>query len=219
MEKEIDLLKNYPKTNRNYKERGLLKTEEDRIIARRFDKDFFDGDRKNGYGGFYYFSKFWQPVVPDFKNYWSLDHESSLLDVGCGKGFMLFDLKELIPEILIKGIDISAYAIENCKPEMKKHLEVANAKSLPYENNSFDVVVSINTVHNLDLKECGIALKEIERVSKKYSYVVVDAYNNEEEKERMYQWNLTAKTIMSRDEWKLFFKDVGYTGDYYWFTP
>ena len=102
---------------------------------------------------------------------------------------------------------------------MKKYLEVANAKSLPYENNSFDVVVSINTVHNLDLKECGMALKEIERVSKKHSYVVVDAYNNEEEKERMYQWNLTAKTIMSRDEWKLFFKDVGYTGDYYWFTP
>jgi ubiquinone/menaquinone biosynthesis C-methylase UbiE len=96
---------------------------------------------------------------------------------------------------------------------------VANAMLLPYEDNSFDVVFSINTVHNLERDDCGRALQEIMRVSKGKAFITVDAYRNDIEKERMFAWNLTAKTIMHVDEWKAFFKEVGYTGDYYWFIP
>jgi ubiquinone/menaquinone biosynthesis C-methylase UbiE len=132
---------------------------------------------------------------------------------------MLHDLTELIPGITVKGVDISKYAIENAMPDMKPHLEVANATNLPFKNDSFDVVISINTIHNLERKECGKALQEIERVSRGKSFITVDAYRNEEEKERMYAWNLTAKTILSVEEWILFFKEVGYSGDYFWFIP
>ncbi|RXJ66622.1 methyltransferase type 11 [Halarcobacter ebronensis] len=216
---EIDLLKNYPKTKRDLKQRADEKTEEVRSIARKFDKEFFDGERKYGYGGFKYMSRFWQPVIPTFIEHFNLNENSKLLDVGCAKGFMLFDIKEAIPNITLKGVDISTYAIENAKEEVKPFLQVANAKNLPFEDNSFDVVISINTIHNLEKDECAKALKEIERVSKGKSFITVDAYRNEEEKEAMYAWNLTAKTIMSVEEWKNFFKEVGYTGDYYWFVP
>lgn len=219
MGREIDLLKNYPKTKRDLKQRANEKTEEDRVIARQFGKDFFDGDRKHGYGGFNYISRFWQPVIPTFVDHFKLNKDSKLLDVGCAKGFMLFDLKEVIPDITVRGIDISTYAIENSKKEVKPFLSVADAKELPFEDNSFDVVISINTVHNLEKDECAKALQEIERVSRGKSFITVDAYRNEEEKEAMYAWNLTAKTIMSVDEWKKFFDDIGYTGDYYWFIP
>lgn len=219
MGKEIDLLVNYPKTKRNLDERVASKTEADRAIARQFGRDFFDGDRRHGYGGFNYFPRFWQPVIPTFQEYWGLQEGSSVLDVGCGKGFMLHDLAELIPGIVVKGIDISQYAIENAIDDMKPHVQVANAIKLPFPDDSFDVVISINTVHNLERKECGQALQEIERVSRGNSFITVDAYRNDEEKERMYAWNLTAKTIMSVDEWIGFFKDVGYTGDYFWFIP
>jgi SAM-dependent methyltransferase len=219
MGQKIDLLVHYPKTKRNAKERGASKTEEDRAIARKFGKDFFDGDRKHGYGGFSYFPRFWQPVIPTFKEHFGLTAESSVLDVGCGKGFMLHDMAELIPGISVKGIDISEYAIENTIEELKPHVRVANARNLPFENNSFDVVISINTVHNLERDECAVALREIERVSRGKSFVTVDAYRSEEEKELMYAWNLTAKTIMHEDEWVAFFEQVGYTGDYYWFIP
>ncbi len=219
MGKEIDLLVNYPKVKRNVDERGAEKTENDRAIARKFDKDFFDGDRKNGYGGFSYMPRFWQPVIPTFKKYWKLDKNSKVLDVGCAKGFMLYDLTKLIPGIEVKGIDVSSYAIENSLEEIRNNVSVANAVDLPFEDNSFDVVISINSIHNLDRKECGIALQEIERVSRGKSFITVDAYRNEEEKRRMFNWNLTAKTIMSVDEWILFFEEVGYTGDYYWFIP
>jgi len=219
MGKEIDLLVNYPKAKRNVEERGATKSEQDRTIARQFGKEFFDGDRKHGYGGFNYFSRFWQPVIPTFQDYFNLSGDSSLLDVGCAKGFMLYDLSLLIPGIKVKGIDISEYAIENALPEVKDDVHVADARDLPFENNSFDVVISINTVHNLKIDDCAKALQEIERVSKKHSYITVDAYRNEEEKERMYNWNLTAKTIMSVDEWQVFFKEIGYTGDFYWFIP
>lgn len=219
MGKEIDLLVNYPKAKRNVDERGAEKTENDRAIARKFDKDFFDGDRKHGYGGFSYMPRFWQPVIPTFKKYWKLDKNSKVLDVGCAKGFMLYDLTKLIPGIEVKGIDVSSYAIENSLEEIRNNLSVANAVDLPFEDNSFDVVISINSIHNLDRKECGIALQEIERVSRGKSFITVDAYRNEEEKRRMFNWNLTAKTIMSVDEWILFFEEVGYTGDYYWFIP
>jgi SAM-dependent methyltransferase len=219
MGKEIDLLVNYPKAKRNVEERGATKSEHDRTIARQFGKEFFDGDRKHGYGGFNYFSRFWQPVIPTFQDYFNLTGDSSLLDVGCAKGFMLYDLSLLIPGIKVKGIDISEYAIENALPEVRDDVQVADARHLPFEDNFFDVVISINTVHNLDIDDCAKALQEIERVSKKHSYITVDAYRNEEEKERMYNWNLTAKTIMSVDEWQVFFKEIGYTGDFYWFIP
>jgi ubiquinone/menaquinone biosynthesis C-methylase UbiE len=139
--------------------------------------------------------------------------------VGCGKGFMLYDIKLSIPEIKIKGIDISNYAIENSVEEVKKDLLVANACELPFPDNSFDVVISINTIHNLDLENCGKALREIQRVSKKNSFITVDAYRNEEEKKLMYAWNLTAKTIMSVEDWKKFFAKNCYNGDYFWFIP
>jgi len=219
MGKEIDLLVNYPKTKRNLDERAASKTEADRAIARQFGRDFFDGDRNHGYGGFSYMPRFWQPVIPTFRDYWLLSAASSVLDVGCGKGFMLHDLAELIPGITVKGVDISQYAIENAIEDMKPHVQVANATHLPFPDKSFDVVISINTIHNLEREECAKALREIERVSRSSSFITVDAYRNDEEKERMYAWNLTAKTIMSVEEWEQFFEEVGYTGDYFWFIP
>lgn len=219
MGQEIDLLINYPKTKRNLDERLASKTDSDRAIARQFGKDFFDGNRNHGYGGFNYYPKFWQPVIPTFRQHWSLTKDSSLLDVGCAKGFMLHDLKNLIPGIRVKGIDISEYAIEHAMPDVANDVQVASAEKLPFEDDSFDVVISINTVHNLEREECGKALQEIERVSRKGAFITVDAYRNEEEKERMYAWNLTAKTIMTVEEWVALFKEVGYTGDYYWFIP
>jgi ubiquinone/menaquinone biosynthesis C-methylase UbiE len=219
MGREIDLLVNYPKAKRNVDERGATKTEEDRAIARKFGKAFFDGDRKTGYGGFNYHPRFWQPVIPTMQEYWGLTAKSSLLDVGCGKGFMMHDLAALIPGITVKGIDISEYAIENAIEDMKPHVQVGNATRLPFPDKSFDVVVSINTVHNLDRAECGKALAEIERVVRGKSYITVDAYRTDAERERMQAWNLTARTIMSTTEWVAFFREVGYTGDYYWFIP
>ncbi len=216
---EIDLLKNYPKTKRNPDERAVQKTEEDRAIARKFSKDYFDGDRKYGYGGYSYQPRFWQPVIPTFVEHFGLTSHSSVLDVGCAKGFMLYDLRLLIPDIRYRGIDISEYAIENAIDDMKPFLSVGDARSLEFPDKSFDVVISINTIHNLDSDECAQALREIERVSRGKSFVTVDAYRDEEERKRMEAWNLTALTFMHVGEWVSFFKEAGYTGDYYWFIP
>ncbi|MAV81875.1 MAG: methyltransferase type 11 [Pelagibacteraceae bacterium] len=216
---EIDLLKNYPKSKRNLDERSMGTTSEVRAIARKFGKEFFDGDRKHGYGGFAYNSKFWENVIPDFVNFYNLKNGSKILDVGCAKGFMLFDFKQYNNNFILKGLDISRYAIENSKEEVRENLIVGDAKSLPFEDNTFDLVISINTIHNLELKDCGISLKEIERVTKKNSFITVDAYRNNEEKERMMKWNLTAKTIMSVEDWIDFFKSNNFNGDYYWFIP
>ena len=219
MGREINLLENYPQANRNLQERESGKTEEQRAIARQFGKEFFDGDRSTGYGGFTYSPRFWQPIIPTFVEHWQLTSDSSVLDVGCAKGFMLYDLVQAIPGISIAGIDVSEYAIENGKSEVKDFLSVADAMSLPFDDDSFDIVISINTIHNLELEECAQALQEIERVARRGAFVTVDAHRNDEEYERMMAWNLTAKTIMSVDDWVAFFHQVGYTGDYYWFIP
>ena len=216
---EIDLLAKYPKTKRNLDERAQEKTEEDRKIGRQFGKEYFDGERRFGYGGFSYQSRFWQPVVPDFQKQYHLTGQSTILDVGCAKGFMSHDFRELIPGITVAGIDISKYAIENALNDIKPFIQVANAKKLPYADKSFDLVISINTIHNLPLEECKQALREIQRVSKKNAFITVDAYRTEEEKKRMDMWNLTALTYMSVTEWEVLFKEVGYTGDYFWFIP
>lgn len=215
----VNLLKNYPQSKRDTSERASVKNEEIRKIAREFGEEFFDGNRAYGYGGFSYNPKYWNPVIPTFQEYWNLDSKSSILDVGCAKGFMIYDFINKIPALNIKGIDISNYAIENSKEEVKNLVTVGDAKSLDFEDNSFDYVISINTIHNLKKNECLTALKEIQRVSKISSFITVDAYNNEEEKKRMFDWNLTAKTIMSTSEWIDFFDEAEFTGDYYWFIP
>ena len=216
---EINLLKNYPRTKRNVEERGRAKTEEDRAVARRFGKEYFDGDRRYGYGGYQYHPRFWEKVVSDFQNYYGLTSKSSVLDVGCGKGFMLYDFARLIPGIKVRGIDGSRYAIDCAKEEIKPFLEIGNAKKLPFKDHSFDLVVSINTIHNLPRSECKQALQEIQRVARRHAFVTVDSYRSDEEKRRMDQWNLTALTYMHVEEWKALFRETGYSGDYDWFIP
>lgn len=219
MGQEIDLLVNYPRTKRNLDERAQQKTEQDRAIARKFGKEFFDGDRRHGYGGFGYQPRFWQPVIPTFRAHFGLDAQASVLDVGCAKGFMLHDMAALIPGITVRGVDISDYAIENAIEDMRGFVSVADAKALPFADKSFDVVISINTIHNLDREECAQSLREIQRVARKGAFITVDAYHNEDERKRMLDWNLTGRTIMHVDEWRRFFTENGYTGDYYWFIP
>ena len=219
MGKEIDLMANYPKAKRNIEQRAAEKTNEERKIARQFGRDFFDGDRRYGYGGYSYHERFWEGVIPTFKKFYNLKNESKVLDVGCGKGFMLYDFMRLIKGITVAGIDVSEYAIANAKDEVKPFVKLGDARELPFDDDSFDLVISITTVHNLEREGCKKALQEIERVSSNGKFITVDAYFNDDEKKRMDMWNLTALTYMHTDEWKGFFQEAGYTGDYYWFIP
>jgi SAM-dependent methyltransferase len=217
--KEIDLLAKYPKAKRNIETRNLSKSEEVRSVARKFGFEYFDGDRNHGYGGFTYNSKYWREVVQDLIQEYKLSSESSVLDVGCAKGFFLHDLKLALPGIKVAGVDISDYAIRNSMPGVRDFLRVADATELPFEDRSFDLVISVNTVHNLDRKNCKKALQEIERVKIRNAFITVDAYRNDEERKRMEAWNLTALTMMSDIEWKIVFEEAGYTGDFFWFIP
>ena len=218
MGKEINLLRKYPKSKRNLEKRKKNK-KKSQLIARKFDKRFFDGSRDTGYGGFNYNPKFWTEVIKDLVKFYKIDKKKNILDIGCAKGFALVDFKKRIPKLKVRGIDISKYAIKNSHKMVKKFLDVGCCSKLPYKDNSFDLVLAINTIHNLDKRQCSKAIKEINRVSKKNVFIMVDAYKNQKEKTKMYQWNLTAKTIMSRKEWKKFFKNNNYKGDYFWFTP
>ena len=214
---EINLLDLYPRSKRPIEERGKLVTEEHRKVARQFGKEYFDGDRLYGYGGYGYHPRFWQATVKRFRDYYQLAEDASVLDVGCGKGFMLHDFKALMPDLTVAGIDISDYAITHAIETVKPFLHEGNAKELPYEDASFDLVISINTIHNLPVEECKQALREIQRVTRRHAFITVDAWRTEEEKERLLKWNLTALTYMHVDDWKRLFEEVGYQGDYFWF--
>lgn len=217
MGQEINLLDKYPKSKRPIDDRALERTERDVAIAKQFGKEYFDGTRMQGYGGYSYHERFWTEVVKDFIKYYGLTKNSKILDVGCGKGFMLHDFKKALPGITVRGMDLSQYAIDNAIEEMKPFLKVGDAKDLSmFMDKEFDLVISINTVHNLKLDECKHAIKEIQRVAKN-AFITMDAWRNDDEKERMHKWNLTAETYMHVDDWKKLFAEIGYTGDYYWF--
>ncbi len=214
---EINLLDKYPKSKRPIEERGALITEEHRSIARRFGVEYYDGNRLTGYGGYNYHPRFWQETVTRFRDHYRLSPTASLLDVGCAKGFMLYDFKQAMPRMTIAGLDISEYGISHALDEVKPYLQIGNATQLPYPDKSFDLVICINTVHNLPLAECKQALREIQRVTRGHAFVTMDAWRTNDEKERLLKWNLTALTYMHVEEWKELFEEVGYTGDYYWF--
>lgn len=213
---EINLLNTHPTAKRNYNKRAAEKTPEIIRLAKQFGKDFFDGDRKCGYGGYKYDGR-WKAVVERMRQYYNLPSNAAILDVGCGKGFMLHDFKEIMPNCSVAGIDVSEYALEHSMPSVKPFLKVANAEPLPYPDNSFDLVVSINSIHNLPLEACKKSLQEIERVSKGKSYITVDAWRNDLERENLLKWVLTAETYMHVNDWEKLFSNIGFTGDYYWF--
>lgn len=217
MGQEVDLLDRYPRSKRPIDDRAKLITEEHRAAAREFGVEFFDGDRLSGYGGYSYHPRFWTDTVKRFRDHYQLAPDARVLDVGCAKGFMMYDFTLLMPDIYIRGVDISRYACDHAKEEVKGLIRVADAKQLPFEDNSFDLVISINTIHNLPLEECKQALCEIQRVTRKDAFITVDAWRNDAERKAMLEWNLTAQTYMDVNDWKRLFGEIGYTGDFYWF--
>ncbi len=202
------------KTKRDYLERVIKHDKaECAEVAKRLDKDYWDGDRKYGYGGYYYDGR-WAVIAKDFFKHYGLKTGNCILDVGCGKGFLLHDVKLLYPDMEVKGIDVSQYALDNAKEEIKPFLDLGSVCKLPYTDNEFDLVISLNTLHYLYIYELEQALKEIERVSKGNSYIVVESYRNESEKANLLHWQLTCECIFTPQEWEWLFNKFGYTGDY-----
>ncbi len=204
----------HKKTKRNYLERVTKHNKaECAKIAKRYGKEYFDGDRRYGYGGYKYDGR-WRVVAEDMIKYYNLTPSSSILDVGCAKGYLLYEFTQLLPGVKIAGIDISKYAIANAKEEVKPFLQVGLAQNLPYKDNSFDLVISITTLHNLYIYDLKKAISEIERVSRRHKYIVVESYRNEEEKVNLLYWQLTCECFFTPEEWEWIFKEFGYTGDY-----
>jgi len=217
MGQEIDLMRLYPKGKSRQGLRPEI-TEEDRRISKQFGFDYFDGDRRYGYGGFNYHPRFWTDTVRLFRDHYDLPEDASILDIGCAKGFMLTDFQKLLPRARLAGVDLSSYAVERAQPEVKAFIQMGNARQLPFPDQSFDLVIAINTLHNLKRAECIQALREVERVKRRHAFVMVDGWRNDEERAAMHAWVLTAETMMHADEWRQVFAEAGYTGDYNFWT-
>ncbi len=217
MPAEIDLLAHYPRGGGRGAQRPVI-TEEDKRISKQFGRDYFDGDRRHGYGGFSYHPRFWTDTVRHIKDVYQLKEEAAILDIGCAKGFMLYDFMLLMPKARLAGIDISSYAIGNALQPVKPFVQVGDAKALPYSTQSFDLVLAINTIHNLPYEDCKQSLREIQRVSRQHAFVMVDAFRTEQQRQAMLRWVLTAETMLSTEDWLKLFADSGYTGDFAWWT-
>ncbi|MEK6236106.1 MAG: class I SAM-dependent methyltransferase [Planctomycetales bacterium] len=204
----------HKKTERDYLARvNEFPKAEAATRAKRFDFDYWDGDRKIGYGGYHYDGR-WRAVADGLIDHYQLRPGDKVLDVGCGKGFLLHDLTQGQPGLEITGIDISSYAIEHAKEEARPFLSEGSAAELPYPDDSFDLVISINTLHNLHCYDLDKALREMERVGKKHKYLVVESYRNEEEKANLLYWQLTCESFLTPDEWAWWFERTGYSGDH-----
>ena len=183
-------------------------------LAKQFSEDYWDGDRRICYGGYRYIEGRWEKIARAIAEHYPLPEKPKILDIGCGKGFLLYDFLKVIPNAEIYGIDISDYAIENCKPEIRDRLQVGNAINLPWEDNSFDLVISITTLHNLHAYNLDLALREMQRVGKEHKYLCVESYRNEAEKANLLYWQVTCEAFNTPEEWHWWFKHTGYAGDH-----
>jgi SAM-dependent methyltransferase len=216
--KNIDFMSHIHKsTNRDYLAR-VNDTEFPKAkaaeLAKKWGYDYWDGDRRINYGGYNYIPDRWAPVGQAMIEEYHIKPGDKILDIGCGKGFQLFELTKLIPGLKVHGIDISSYAIDNCKDELKDCLQIGNANNLPFPDNYFDFVFSINTLHNLHNYDLDKSLREMERVGKKNKYICVESYRNEIEKVNLMYWQVTCQAFCCPEEWLWWFKQTGYSGDY-----
>jgi ubiquinone/menaquinone biosynthesis C-methylase UbiE len=214
MNTELNLLKYYPKSNASRLSR-TKPSEIDKAISSQFELDYFDGSRQYGYGGYHYNEKYWTKTAQFIVEHYNLSPDSMILDIGCAKGFLIKDLLKTGKVKNVFGIDISSYAVNHSEKEIKGLTLISNAKNLPFKDKQFDLVLSINTIHNLEIDSCINALSEIERVSKKNSFVMLDGWDTQEEKNSLDSWILTAKTVLSRPDWLKVFQRSNYKGDYF----
>lgn len=211
---EINLLAKYPKSKRDIKARTINKNLH-RALALNFGREYFDGTREQGYGGFNYDGR-WAAIAEDFVRHYGLKSGDRVLEIGCAKGFLVKDLMRICPGLEVFGVDVSDYAVMNCELEVVGRIHQGDARSLKFPDGSFDLAISINTIHNLDRSDCITALKEMERVSPKAGYIQVDAYRNSEERKIFEDWMLTAKTYGKPEDWIEIIREAQYTGDYFW---
>ncbi|WP_072622913.1 class I SAM-dependent methyltransferase [Spirulina major] len=183
-------------------------------LAKQWGYDYWDGDRRINYGGYRYLEGRWEKVARAMVDHYDLPERPRILDVGCGKGFLLFDFLKVVPDAEVYGLDISDYAIAHSKEEIRDRLVVGNATQLPWPDNYFDLVISITTLHNLHNYDLDQALQEMERVGKNNKYLCVEAYRTEEEKANLLYWQVTCEAFCTPDEWQWWFQKTGYTGDY-----
>ena len=183
-------------------------------LAKKWDHDYWDGDRRINYGGYRYLPGRWAPVGQAMIDHYNLQPNDRVLDIGCGKGFQLYELTQLLPGLDVWGTDISEYAIKHAKNDIKDRLLVCNANALPFPDNHFDFVFSINTLHNLHNYDLDKALREMERVGKQHKYLCVESYRTEEEKTNLLYWQVTCEAFCTPEEWEWWFKRTGYTGDH-----
>jgi SAM-dependent methyltransferase len=212
--REVNLLDRYPRATRPLAENRSA-SDEYRQVARRFDREYFDGDRTTGYGGYSYDGR-WVPIAQRIRDFYGLEAGHRVLDIGCAKGFLMHDLLGVVPGLEVYGLDISAYALECAMHGMRRRVVRGTAQHLPFADGTFDLVLSINTLHNLERKACVSALREVERVSRGGRYVQVDSWLNDRQRQNLDLWVLTALTYLAPDDWRALFRDAGYIGDYYW---
>ncbi len=201
-------------TARNYIERVV---EHDKAacaeIACRFGADYWDGDRRYGYGGYRYDGR-WRPVAERMIEHYGLEPGHKVLDVGCGTGFLLYEFSQALPGLEVRGIDISSYALDRAKAELAGRLEQGSATDLPYADASFDFVFSINTLHNLYAYQLERAAAEIERVGRGPKHITVEGYRYEREKTNLMYWQLTCRAFYTPEEWQWVLGRAGYSGDF-----
>lgn len=198
---------------RDYLARMLNNKVECMRKAKEYEFDYWDGDRCYGYGGYQYDGR-WKVVAEQLVGIYALKSDATILDVGCGKGFLLYELKQLLPEANCIGIDISKHALACARDEVRDDLFLYRAQDpLPFGDNQFDLVVSLGCLHNLRLFELKSALAEIERVGQS-AYVMLESYRNEQEMFNLQCWALTAESLLDTAEWIWLYSEFGYTGDY-----
>ena len=215
---EIDFMSTLHKsTSRDYLARvndPLYPKHKAATLAKKFAYDYWDGDRRICYGGYKYIEGRWEKVAKKMVEFYELPEKAKILDIGCGKAYLLFDFLKILPNAEVSGIDISKYAIENSKEEIKDKLLVGNAVDLPYEDDYFDLVISINTLHCLEAPDLFKSLKEIERVGKSNKYICVESYRNEIEKANLLYWQVSCEAFNTPYEWLWWFNLTKYSGDY-----
>jgi ubiquinone/menaquinone biosynthesis C-methylase UbiE len=213
--REVNLLAKLPKPRRDIRARGTAKSPDVVEISRQYGELYFDGPRDYGYGGYRYDGR-WLPVAKDLVAHFGLGPGDRVLDVGCAKGFLVKDLMATCPGLEAFGVDVSRYALMHCEPEVVGRLHLASALSLPFPDHSFQAVLSINTIHNLERDECRRAVQEIQRLAPGRGFIQVDSYRTPEQREIFESWVLTAKFHDYPKGWLELFAEAGYTGDYYW---
>ena len=176
-----------------------------------FGYDYFDNPKSGrGYRGYVYTGRYYETAKKIIDHY-KLKPNSKILEIGCAKGYLLYEFFKLKMDVV--GYDISRYAVDNCIEELKEMIFLGRVNDINENDNIYDLAIAKEVLSHMAIDDILFTINKLQNISKNI-YLVLQTVSEKKKANDMQSWDCTYKTMMIKKDWEKVLSSCGFHGDY-----